>query len=234
MWCWLVSRDNEPFMLTVLAHGPHLATWVNGVQVTDWTYMRLRDETPRRGLRTEAGTIQLQAHDPETDLEFGVIAIAPLAEANAVAKPVKELILPGESFLFEGHPAFILMPPEEKRRNPQPWIFYAPTLPGYPTCTRSGCTSRFLAAGVAVAGIDVGEAYGSPQGPRALHAFYRELTGKRGLRGPALPARSQPGRPLGHELGRRESGQGRGDRGIYPVSTSAAIPAWTRPPRPTG
>jgi hypothetical protein len=31
----LVSRDGEPFVMTVVAHGPHIATWVNGVQVTD-------------------------------------------------------------------------------------------------------------------------------------------------------------------------------------------------------
>jgi hypothetical protein len=72
----LVSRDGTPFLMTIIAHGPHLATWVNGVQVTDWTDTRPRDETPRRGLRTEAGTIQLQAHDPDTDLDFGRIGIA--------------------------------------------------------------------------------------------------------------------------------------------------------------
>jgi hypothetical protein len=74
----LVSRDGAPFLMTVVAHGPHIATWVNGVQVTDWTDARPRNETPRRGLRTEAGTIQLQAHDPDTDLDFGTIGIAPL------------------------------------------------------------------------------------------------------------------------------------------------------------
>jgi hypothetical protein len=72
----LVSRDGVPFLMTVLANGPHIATWVNGVQVTDWTDTRPQNETPRRGLRTDAGTVQLQAHDPDTDLEFGRIAIA--------------------------------------------------------------------------------------------------------------------------------------------------------------
>ena len=76
---------------------------------------------------------------------------------------MKELILPGESFLIEGHSAFILNPPLEKRERPQPWIFYAPTLPGYPDQHEKWMHEQFLAAGIAVAGIDVGEGYGSPR-----------------------------------------------------------------------
>jgi len=72
----LVSRDLEPFTMTVVAVGPHIATWVNGYQTTDWTDTRDPHENPREGLRLEAGTIQLQAHDPETDIEFRRIAIA--------------------------------------------------------------------------------------------------------------------------------------------------------------
>src|SRR5262249_4335941 len=49
----LVSRDLRPFTLTVIADGPHLATWVNGQQETDWTDTRPADENPRKGLRTE-------------------------------------------------------------------------------------------------------------------------------------------------------------------------------------
>lgn len=40
---------------------------------------------------------------------------------------------------------------------------------------------QFLAAGVAVAGIDVGEAYGSPRGRELFSALYEELTRKRGF-----------------------------------------------------
>ena len=71
----LVSRDSRPFTMTVIARGPHLATWVNGYQVTDWADTRPADENPRKGLRTEPGTIQLQAHDRETDVEFRSIRV---------------------------------------------------------------------------------------------------------------------------------------------------------------
>src|SRR5213075_1447570 len=89
------------------------------------------------------------------------------------------LALPGENLTIEGHAAFIFLPPESKRANPQPWIFYAPTLPPYPDEAERWMHERFLAAGVAVAGIDVGEGYGSPASQKLFDALYRELTEKR-------------------------------------------------------
>jgi hypothetical protein len=65
-----VARDGEPFRLTAVLSGPHIAIWINGYQTADWTDTRATDDNPRRGLRVAAGTLQLQAHDPETDLEF--------------------------------------------------------------------------------------------------------------------------------------------------------------------
>ncbi|MDA1017247.1 MAG: DUF1080 domain-containing protein [Planctomycetota bacterium] len=72
---WLPSRDEQPFLMTVVAHGNHIATWVNGIQMTDWVDTRPPDANPRKGLRLESGTIQLQAHDPETNLEFRSIRV---------------------------------------------------------------------------------------------------------------------------------------------------------------
>ena len=147
--------------------------------------------------------------------DFTAIARAGLrvqAKPAGSDKPVKELILPGESFVVAGRPAFILTPAGDRKRTPQPWIFYAPTLPGYPDSHEKWMHEQFVAAGVAVAGIDVGEAFGSPEGRRLFTEFYRELTEKRGFSPPALPAGPEPRRPLGLELGHRESGQGRRNR----------------------
>jgi hypothetical protein len=74
----VVSRDGVTFRMTVIAHGPHIATWVNGYQLVDWTDTRAPHDNPRQGLRVEPGTLQLQAHDPETDVEFRAINIAEL------------------------------------------------------------------------------------------------------------------------------------------------------------
>jgi hypothetical protein len=73
-----VARDGVKFRMTVIAHGAHLATWVNGYQTADWTDPRNPHENPRRGRRVEPGTIQLQAHDPETDLAFHAILLGEL------------------------------------------------------------------------------------------------------------------------------------------------------------
>ena len=58
---------------------------------------------------------------------------------------------------LEQRPAFILWPEESKRSKPQPWVCYAPTLAGYPDSHEKWMHEQFLAAGVAVAGIDVGD-----------------------------------------------------------------------------
>jgi len=108
--------------------------------------------------------------------------------------PIKMLILPGEAFLVQDLPAFVLLPPEKERRTPQPWIMYAPTLAGYPDEHEKWMHEQFLAAGIAVAGIDVGESYGSPPGRKLFSALYEELTKKRGFAGkPCLLGRSRGG-----------------------------------------
>jgi hypothetical protein len=66
----LASRDFEPFLMTVIAQGPRIATWVNGAQMVDWVDDRAPHENPREGSRLTAGVLQLQAHDPETDYEL--------------------------------------------------------------------------------------------------------------------------------------------------------------------
>ncbi len=77
---WVVANDEEWFTATLIANGPHFATWVNGLQVSDWTDERKRHENPRRGLRQQAGHISLQGHDPKTDLQFRKLRLAPLPQ----------------------------------------------------------------------------------------------------------------------------------------------------------
>ena len=66
----VVSDDFKWFHKTIIADGPHMAVWVEGVQVCDWTDTREPNSNPREGLRLEKGTILLQGHDPTTDLSF--------------------------------------------------------------------------------------------------------------------------------------------------------------------
>ena len=47
-----------------------MATWVNGIQVADFTDTRPANTNARQGYRAEPGVISLQGHDPTTDLSF--------------------------------------------------------------------------------------------------------------------------------------------------------------------
>jgi 3-keto-disaccharide hydrolase len=66
----VVANDFEWFHMTLIASGKHMAAWVNGYPVSDWTDPREPDPNPRKGLRTAAGTLIIQGHDPTTDLSF--------------------------------------------------------------------------------------------------------------------------------------------------------------------
>lgn len=66
----VVSSDGEWFTKTVIAHGRHLAVWINGLQVSDWTDDRPENANARQGFRGAPGVISLQGHDPTTDLSF--------------------------------------------------------------------------------------------------------------------------------------------------------------------
>ena len=74
----VVPNDGEWFTLTVAANGPHLATWVNGYPTASWTDDRKPHENPRNGLRTEAGHISIQGHNPPmaADVLFRNVRIA--------------------------------------------------------------------------------------------------------------------------------------------------------------
>ena len=71
---------------------------------------------------------------------------------------------------------------------------YAPTLPAYPDKHESRMHKQFLDAGIAVAGIDVGEAYGSSEGKQGLTDLYVHLTTIKGFaKKPCLLGRSRGG-----------------------------------------
>jgi len=72
------ASDHEWFAVTLNAHGNHFASWVNGLQVTDFTDDRKASPNPRQGRRDAPGHLSLQGHDPKTDASFRALRIAPL------------------------------------------------------------------------------------------------------------------------------------------------------------
>ena len=111
------------------------------------------------------------------------------------AAPAKILPVPGETFIVDGRPAFIIPAKAKARREGRtPWVWYAPTLRGLPDKEEQWLFTRLTEAGIAIAGIDVGESFGSPEGRAGFSALYDELTQRRGfaLR-PVLLGRSRGG-----------------------------------------
>ena len=152
--------------------------------------------------------------------------------AQAQDAPPKKLPLPGEVFglqgLHEEHTAFVISPPEELRRRPQPWVWYAPTLPNLPSKAEVSMFERFLAAGVAIAGVDVGESYGSPAGVRAYQRLHETLVYERGFAPrPVLLARSRGGLML-YSWAIKHPHQVAAIAGIYPVCDLRSYPGLDR------
>lgn len=97
-----------------------------------------------------------------------------------------------DTLTVKGHQAFMMLPGSPAPNKP--WVWYAPTLPGLPAAEEAWMFRQFLDAGIAIAGIDVGESYGSPDGRKLFTAFYTELVKKRGFSTrPVLLGRSRGG-----------------------------------------
>ena len=154
------------------------------------------------------------------------------AEAVPPLPPVKTLPLPGEVFTVAGHAAFLIpasggAPASASSAAPlpaKPWVWYAPTLPQYPAQEERWMFEQFLAAGIAVAGIDVGESYGSPAGRALFSALYDELVHRRGYAAkPVLLGRSRGGlMTLGWAADNPEKVAA--FAGIYPVTNLVSYP----------
>jgi hypothetical protein len=74
----VVADDMKWFAKTIVADGPHMAVWVNGYQVTDWTDKRPENDSGRNGLRLAGGAIAIQGHDATTDFLFRKICAVEL------------------------------------------------------------------------------------------------------------------------------------------------------------
>lgn len=146
--------------------------------------------------------------------------------ALAYQEAEKKLPLPGETFEVAGRQAFVITP--AKLRADTPWVWYAPTLPNLPGKAEVWMFERFLKRGIAIAGIDVGESYGSPDGSKLYSALYEHLVTKRGFgRRPVLLARSRGGLMLYNWAIRNSECVG-GIAGIYPVCNLESYPGIAR------
>lgn len=151
-----------------------------------------------------------------------LLATVAIAADPVVAPGKKSLPLPGESLLFDNHEAFVIAPPNAKENVP--WVWYAPTLSGLPGKEEKWMFERFLKAGIATAGIDVGESYGSPAGQEIYARFHDYLvSGRHFSKKPVLLARSRGGLML-YNWATAHSDEVAAVAGIYPVCDLASYP----------
>ncbi|MFT5732219.1 MAG: hypothetical protein ACJA2W_000722 [Planctomycetota bacterium] len=174
--------------------------------------------------------IKLQGHHNEVGFQNVWIQALDLAAMPPVPKEDprrvrKVLPRPGTVFQVEGRTAFVIEPKASARRaGPMPWVWYAPTLQGLPGQEEGWMFDQLLDAGIAIAGVDVGESYGSPEGTVGMQALYERLTTARGYAArPVLLARSRGGL-MHYGWAVQHPQHVAGIAGIYPVCDLTSYP----------
>ena len=76
----MVPNDREWFTKTIVADGPHMAVWVNGYQVSDWTDTRPEKENAREGLRLkrfQSRSRERLPHFKHISVDYALILVMP-------------------------------------------------------------------------------------------------------------------------------------------------------------
>ncbi|MFM7057416.1 MAG: alpha/beta hydrolase family protein [Planctomycetota bacterium] len=148
-------------------------------------------------------------------------------QARQQPVPEKVLPLPGEVFEAGGRQAFVIAGSPGLPRSGKAWVWYAPTLPNLPGVEERWMFERFKAAGIAVAGIDAGESYGSPQGNTVYSAFYEAMQARGFSAKPLLLGRSRGGL-MTLSWAAEHPQCVSGFAGIYPVCNLSSYPGLER------
>lgn len=90
--------------------------------------------------------------------------------------------LPSTVDFFEvaGSRAFLIRPKGKTGSSPMPWVWYAPVI-GHPNTSHAWMLRQWLDKGIGMAGVDVGESFGSPRGRKVFTALWETLTTRYGM-----------------------------------------------------
>ncbi|MFZ9747152.1 MAG: alpha/beta hydrolase family protein [Opitutaceae bacterium] len=153
-----------------------------------------------------------------------LLALVAVLGLRGAAPPPPAPAWSGEERFSAGpHRAFLIPAPRPPDRAPRPWVWYAPTLPNLPGGHENWLFTRLLAAGVAIAGVDVGESYGNAAGRAGFDHLHARLVARGYSPRPALLGRSRGGLMLLSWAVERP-GQVAAFAGIYPVTNLASYP----------
>lgn len=126
------------------------------------------------------------------------------------------------------HQGFILRPARPAAEGARPWVWYAPTIGGHPNRGNEWVLRQLLDRGFYVAGINVGESYGSPAGRKLFSDFYERVVHEYKLEPKArLLAQSRGGLML-YNWAAENPDKVRCIAGIYPVCDLRSYPGLDR------
>jgi pimeloyl-ACP methyl ester carboxylesterase len=88
-------------------------------------------------------------------------------------------------FDVPGGRGYVILPDTPSRESEYPWLWYAPSFIEKPWPLPKGLhawyMTRWLAKGIAIGGVDVGESWGSPAGRAGFTEYYRVAVSQFGL-----------------------------------------------------
>jgi len=147
--------------------------------------------------------------------------------AQESLRPAKSLPVPGEVFAVGDRPAFLISGRAGLPRSGRVWVWYAPTLPGLPGAEERWMFQKLQEAGIAVAGIDAGESYGSPAGCAVYDGLHAEMVRRGYSQRPVLLGRSRGGL-MTLSWAAAHPQQVAAFAGIYPVCSLSSYPGLQR------
>ncbi len=238
-WAQLTGMESDAYATGSALVALHQA---GGIAIADPAYQRGLAWLLKAQLDDGSWHVQTRSKPIQTFYESGYphgadqfISITAASWATtALALAVPEVVAPQkppaalnrENFELEGHKAFVILPSAKPKPGdgPIPWVWYAPTLPGLPGGAENWMFERFTDAGIAIAGIDVGESYGSPAGRALYSALYQELTTHRGFAPKAVMLGRSRGGLMTLAWAVENADKVAGFAGVYPVCNVASYP----------
>lgn len=127
---------------------------------------------------------------PALDVRGAGCVARPIACVEALAAMLPANV---DFFEVEGCPAFLIRPKGKPASRSMPWVWYAPVI-GHPNASHAWMLRQWLDRGMGMAGVDVGESFGSPRGRAVYTQLWETLrTRYRMAERPCLLAQSRGG-----------------------------------------
>jgi hypothetical protein len=219
VWC-------EPWRIEITGAARAGSNNLEVVVVNEWVNRLIGDSGQPQAKRLTWTT--WNPYKPDSPLLASGLLGPVTLQSTVPDAPEKELPMPGEVFFVAGRTAFVIPGKDSPPGQVKPWVWYAPTLPGLPGPEERWMFEKFHDDGIAMAGIDAGESFGSPSGCALYSALYAEMTERRGYAPkPVLLGRSRGGL-MTLAWATANPDKVAGFAGIYPVCNLASYPGVAR------